>query len=270
MKTKLLIIHDIPRSAAFNMAADLHLLSVCTSKPVVFLRLYKWTIPSITLGYTQKPEYTIDIDKLNGAGYTWIRRPTGGRAVFHHGDITYSTIFSKKIIKMGKSITETYQIISNCLIKGLQKSGINCVSQNSFTDLKEIKHEIKLPCFITPNRHEILVNRKKLVGSAQKRTNDAVLQHGSIPITGDFRNLPLYQKTGKKEKSTFIKLLHEKCTCVEECLNSFNEKIVVENIKSGFMDFLPFKIETYFWSDKEENEIKKQAESYKFISTWMN
>lgn len=217
----------------------------------------------------QKPEELLDKDVMSRAGVTWIRRPTGGRAVLHCGDITYSCVFSKRIAEMGLSIAETYNSISQCLMKGLALSYINCTSHDFSIDLKEINREVKLPCFLAPNRNEVMVNGKKLIGSAQKRTADAVLQHGSIPLTGEFRDLPLYQKINKDKRSAFTRLLHQKCTCIEECLPSFKVDMIVKNLKQGFADILPFDMETTTWNSDEEKMIQEIADGDKFQRQWM-
>ena len=255
MQLKCRIIIDKPRSAAFNMAADLHLLSVCASVPAVFLRLYTWETPSISIGCMQNPETLLDKQAMAINGVTWIRRPTGGRAVLHYEDITYSCVFSKKIEQMGASIAETYAIISNCLIRGLEKSGISCSSHQFLLDTKNLKQEAKLPCYLAPNRSEIMVNGRKLVGSAQKRTAHSVLQHGSIPLTGRFRDLPLYQKLSDDKRQTFVKLLQQKCICIQECLSSYDKKSIEQNLIQGVEEILPFEIKVEPWSKVEEGNI---------------
>ena len=105
---------------------------------------------------------------------------------------------------------------------------------------------------------------KKLIGSAQKRTVEAVLQHGSIPLTGDFRDLPLYQNITEEQKDVFIKLLHQKCTCIEECLPDFNRNLLRESLKEGFSSMLPFQIEIKGWAADEVREIEKLASSEEF------
>lgn len=255
MQLKCRVIIDEPHSAAFNMAADQHLLSVCASGQAVFLRLYTWETPSISIGCMQNPETLLDKKAIAKDGITWVRRPTGGRAVLHYEDITYSCVFSKKIIRMGASIAETYAIISSCLIRGLEKSGISCSSHQFLLDTKNLKQEAKLPCYLAPNRSEIMVNGRKLVGSAQKRTAHSVLQHGSIPLTGRFRDLPLYQKLSDNKRKIFVKLLQQKCICVQECTSSYNEKSIVENLIQGFVNILPFEINIEPWSKAEEEKI---------------
>jgi lipoate-protein ligase A len=255
MKIKLRVIHDTGCTAAFNMAADSYLLSVCPSLPYVFLRFYAWDTPSITIGYMQNQEKLLDLEAMNRDGVSWIRRPTGGRAVLHYNDITYSCVFSKQISEMGTDIADTYHLISQCLMKGLSLSRIPCSTHNSLLDPEGVRREVKLPCFLAPNRNEIMVDGRKLVGSAQKRTAEAVLQHGSIPLTGYFRKLPLYQKTSEKERTVYTRLLQDKCTCIHECLEHYQEEDIVRNLIDGFNETLPFDMEYKNWTDEELKEI---------------
>lgn len=268
MRTNCRVIIDKPHSAAFNMAADLYLLSVCASEPAIYLRFYTWEKPSISLGCMQNPETLLDKEAMTKAGAEWVKRPTGGRAVLHCEDITYSCVFSNKIAEMGSTIDKTYTIISNCLINGLAFSGIHCMTHDYCIDTKQIQRETKLPCYLAPNRNEIMVNGKKLVGSAQKRTADAVLQHGSIPLTGKFRDLPLYQRSSKKEKDIYIKLLKKKCICIEECLKVSKENDIVRNLIKGFKEVLPFQSETGGWKRDEEKSIQKIVTSDEFLVNW--
>ncbi len=267
---KLRIIIDKPRPAAFNMAADLYLLSLCTpASEIVYLRFYSWDVPTITLGYTQKPEESLDKKALGKDGVSWIRRPTGGRAVLHNQDITYSCVFAKSVSEMGSDIAETYHLISQCLINGLKQSGINCTPHSFVIDAHEIKREIKLPCFLAPNRSEIMVKGRKLIGSAQKRAAEAVLQHGSIPLTEKFRELPVYQKISEEQLLLFIRLLNQKCTCVEECLLEYKKEILVDNLQQGFINLLPFTIDKKSWTEKEKQGIFQLAESEEFRNNWL-
>jgi lipoate-protein ligase A len=183
------------------MAADLYLLSLCEQSPAVFVRLYSWKKPSITLGVTEKPQETLDLAAIAAHDVEWIRRPTGGRSVLHDHDITYSCVFSAEGVNgMGASLMETYGVISSCLMNGLEKAGIRCGAHDSPLDSHISRMSARLPCFLSPNRHEIMVEGRKLLGSAQKRSAKAVLQHGSIPLTPAFRLLPDYLVLSAEER----------------------------------------------------------------------
>jgi len=251
------------------MAADLYLLKRCAGgggdAGDVTIRFYSWLRPTVSIGYMQQPETELDTEALSAAGAGWIRRITGGRAVLHDGDITYSVTFPKRIREMGGSIRETYGIISKCLAAGLGRASIKCETHDSDGGLKGIGREVKLPCFLAPNRDEIMVAGRKLIGSAQKRTADAVLQHGAIPINGNYRKLPLYLRINDVERDKQIALLKSKSCCIDELTPNGVGAVgaeatfesLAECLMEGFASVLPFdRRELVPWSLEEEREIE--------------
>ena len=270
MNTKLRIIDDKAQTATFNMAADMYLLDTCQDMPVVFLRFYEWIPPTISMGYMQNTSTVLDTAKCRENGIEWIRRPTGGRAVFHYQDLTYSCTFSKKIGIMGDTIAKSYDIISQCLMSGLSLFGISCGTHDSLINPVEARREIKLPCFLAPNRREIMVKEKKLVGSAQKRTAEAVLQHGSIPLTPAFRRLPEFENVSKKERIVHKELLERKCVCIQELAPGFSRNTLVKALSEGFSEALGLEACTEGWSAKERQAIDSIARSDEFRRLWFN
>lgn len=226
----------------------------------VTIRFYSWMRPSITLGCMQTAEDELDLEAVRENGADWVKRPTGGRAVLHDGDITYSCIFPKSITGMGTGITETYRLLSRCLMDGLERASIKCETHDSNRDLQEVKRVIKLPCFLAPNRDEIMVDGRKLVGSAQKRTADAVLQHGSIPVTSAFRRLPEFLRIDREEKERQVKLLTAKSCCVDELIPGATFESLAKYLMDGFLSVLPFGGELIPWSREEESDIMFTAQ----------
>ncbi|MDR2693873.1 MAG: lipoate--protein ligase family protein [Chitinispirillales bacterium] len=248
---------DPPRTAEFNMAADLYLLRRCAvAGDGVTVRFYSWLSPTVTIGCMQSPEAEFDLAALGAAGAGWIGRITGGRAVLHDGDITYSVTFPKSARGMGGSIRETYGIISKCLMAGLGKASIDCEAHDSDGGLAGIGRQVKLPCFLAPNRDEIMVAGRKLVGSAQRRTADGTLQHGSIPINGNYRKLPLYLRIDDSEREKQVESLKAKSCCIDELTaKKVTFESLAECLADGFASVLPFEHELLPWSRKEEEEI---------------
>jgi lipoyl(octanoyl) transferase len=270
MTISLRTIIDTARNPAFNMAADLFLLKSCVNHTTIFVRFYQWSPASITIGLMQDASAMLDFSAMKQNNVAWVRRPTGGRAVLHENDVTYSCIFPATIVEMGKSIMETYRIISQCLMEGLNRLGIPCVSCDSTNALRETKRELKLPCFLAPNRNEIMVDGKKLVGSAQKRTAEAILQHGSIPLTNAYRKLPDYLKLPEVQRSRQKKLLEEKSVCMEDLNQNVSANSIIDALNKGFRTRLPFKAEEIPWSEKEMSEISLQAKSESFRKQWFS
>lgn len=173
-----------PRSAAENMACDLHLLEAVEagriSQPI--LRLYAWDKPSLSLGYHQKWRDTVDKQALIDHDVALVRRWTGGRAVLHdHGEITYSVIapFSEPF---KSRVTHNYQLIGAALERFTfldETRGVMSASIETAADVRIKRH---LPCFASISQSEIESSGQKLIGSAQKLGKAGFLQHGSIPM----------------------------------------------------------------------------------------
>ncbi|MBA4386054.1 MAG: hypothetical protein C0410_15055 [Anaerolinea sp.] len=177
-----------PLSAAFNMALDESLLStVAQKKALPTLRLYSWEVPSLSLGYAQPVS---DVDQAELAKHNWqlVRRPTGGKAILHTDELTYSITASLEEPLVAGTLLESYQRISRALQKALQLLGTLTSAKNKI-DLPH-DHSNKEPvCFQTPSDYEITWNGKKLIGSAQARKLGGVLQHGSLPLCGDLSRI---------------------------------------------------------------------------------
>jgi lipoate-protein ligase A len=238
------------------MAADVYLMDRCQKEHTLFLRVYSWEQPSITIGFLQKADEILDSDALKRDGVTWIRRPTGGRAVLHSEDVTYSCIFSHGLTEMGTSIKETYSKISACLRTGLSYAGIYSETHDSESEFKELKREKKLPCFLAPNRDEIMIEGKKLVGSAQRRTVAGILQHGSIPISEAYLKLPEYLSISDEQRALQKRLLKMKTTCVSLINNAITYPILESAIVEGFKDTLKKEIAQDTWDYQERTDIK--------------
>ncbi|MBD3321439.1 MAG: hypothetical protein GF350_10135 [Chitinivibrionales bacterium] len=250
------------------MTADLYLLAHCRETETVFIRFYGWSPPAISLGYRENPASTLDFDALRKDKVDWIRRATGGRAVLHWEDITYSVIFSRAIAAMGNSVSRTYNLICRCLQEGLKRCGVTSTSHNSAPDIARERSAVRLPCFLAPNRDEIMVDGKKLVGSAQKRTADAVLQHGSIPWTGAYRRLPDYLALAQQKRESQKRLLARKCTSIREIAPGSSQNKVIDSLIEGFCAVLPFEYDEKAWTENEKKEIKEKCAGSTFLNKW--
>lgn len=175
-------------SAAFNMALDESILStVAQKKAHPTLRLYSWAVPSLSLGYAQ-PVSDVDQTELLYRNWQLVRRPTGGKAILHTDELTYSITASLDEPLVAGSLLESYQRISLALQKALQLLGtITSAKNKPGLPLDQFKKEPV--CFQTPSDYEITWNGKKLIGSAQARKLGGVLQHGSLPLCGDLSRI---------------------------------------------------------------------------------
>ncbi len=168
------------RDGRFNMDFDLALLSAAEKGKIPpTLRFYRWKPPTVSLGCNQKAEEEVNTEFCKKVGIGLVHRPSGGGAIFHEDEITYSFTASISAHPAFADLLGSYYVIIEGLIKGLQKLGINAKVRGE----RSAGPERYIPCFALSSRHDLVVNRKKIVGSAQRRKKNAFLQHGSIPIS---------------------------------------------------------------------------------------
>ena len=157
------------QDAFLNMALDEALLLSCqelNSPPV--LRLYQWNPPGISLGYSQPIGKTVNLEKCRNLHIDVVRRITGGRAVLHESELTYSVCASlSNYPQLGKTTLQTYRIISQALLESLRILGIEGDWVKPARELLSASSPAALvqPCFVSHSRYEITVKGRKLIGS---------------------------------------------------------------------------------------------------------
>lgn len=145
------------------------------------LRIYTWEPNAISLGYNQ-PESEINKDLCKNINIDIVKRPTGGRAVLHQGDITYSFVINSELLKNGNTVIASYKEISSSLIYALQELGVNDIKIASSKEA----YTKSTACMAISTGADIIYKNKKIIGSAQFRRNNYILQHGSILVNQDF------------------------------------------------------------------------------------
>ena len=183
-----LYIDSPPDTAAFNMALDEELLNRAQAgETMPVLRFYTWDPPAVSLGRFQKAETAVDAAACKRRGIDIVRRITGGRAVLHHRELTYSVVARTDNPLFPPDILGTYKIIAQGLMAGFRNIGIDAeMVSHGGRNASLVNNNSKNPsCFSSPSWYEIVVNGKKIAGSAQRRLSAAFLQHGSILIAYD-------------------------------------------------------------------------------------
>ena len=187
VETWRLIIDDQPRSGAANMALDQALAeAAATGDSPSTLRFYRWQPPAVSLGRHQ-PANEIDAAAATARGYEIVRRPTGGRAILHTDEFTYSVAAATGEPRVTGSLMDAYLRLSNALLRGLNHLGLAADKAGG-----EVRagHDVSAVCFEVPSAYEITDRTgRKLIGSAQSRRAGYVLQHGSLPLVGDIGRL---------------------------------------------------------------------------------
>lgn len=177
------LIKDSYHTGFTNMAID-EAIMIAHREGLVppTIRFYQWSPPAVSLGYFQDLQKEIDVDVCQDMGIDIVRRPTGGKAVLHDKELTYSFIIRENHPLVNNSILETYKKISGGMIRGLSYIGVTA-ELVPLREKSEIHHsDFKSICFSVPSQYEVQVEGKKIVGSAQVRKREIVLQHGSLLI----------------------------------------------------------------------------------------
>ncbi len=180
------VIYDQHLEGAANMAADEALMhAVAQKQQPPTLRFYGWQPFCLSLGYGQRLR-DVDLDRVQANGWHVVRRPTGGRAILHGDEITYSLTLPDDHPLASGGIIETYLRISSGLLLAMARLGLNVQAD---PDGESSGKQAGPVCFEVPSKYEITVSGKKLIGSAQLRRSDGVLQHGTLPLYGDIARI---------------------------------------------------------------------------------
>lgn len=211
----------------YNMQFDLDLANNCKNDEA-FFRLYRWQPFCISLGANQSFD-DINLQKAKDDGIDVVKRPTGGRAILHAEEWTYSFIYP---MNYEYSPKEIYFKVSQALIKGLKF--YNPIFSNSELEKAQpnfpqlLEEPSGVLCFASTAKNEVKFNNKKLIGSAQRKLNKSILQHGSILCGTYHQKLADYLNVDERTKNILHSELIEKTTEIETILN---EKVDYEKLK---------------------------------------
>lgn len=227
-------IPDGRHTAEENMAIDGALLADCEQGQIPpTVRLYGWSEPAVTIGYSQNAEQELDIERCRELGISIVRRPTGGRALLHHRELTYAVVAPVSLAPFDRGLKATFGAVSEALLTGLQGLGI----QGDINPSKQRSGPVRSPaCFASLNHCEITVDGKKLVGSAQKRTSKAFLQHGSLIIEADhelFTSLLKFENESER-LATQQRLTHSTTALNQVCDRKFSFEEIRTALQEGF------------------------------------
>jgi lipoyl(octanoyl) transferase len=251
------LIYTSPAYGAWNMAADEAILEhIHRGDSPTTLRLYSWDPACLSLGHAQSFK-DVDMERIKSHGWEVVRRATGGRAILHTDELTYSITGPAEEPALIGSVLESYNRLAQALLYAVHSLGLPV----------EIKEEAQVSngqnlnpiCFEVPSSYEITVQGKKLIGSAQARKKEGVLQHGSLPLIGDLTRICqalIFQSEDAREKAGARLLEH--ATTVENVLGrrvSFEE--AGQAFVKGFEAQLGIQFER---GEMSPSEIKRTEE----------
>lgn len=249
---------------ATNMAIDQAMLELAKeNRPT--MRVYRWRPNCISLGYHQLAE-RIDLDRCLQDQVDVVRRPTGGRAVLHAEEVTYSVVIPQGGKSLSGSLGDVYNAISRGLVRGIQRLGIPAELQKRSLDLRNhYQTAISVSCFSAAAKHEVVLDGKKLVGSAQRRFPYGILQHGSILTGNTHVTLPKYLKgMDEEEAGRMMRMIASRTTAIGEHHQrpvAYDE--IIRAIKAGMEEELSV---TFVTGELNEEERKRVDVLYRNFS----
>ncbi|NOX65993.1 MAG: hypothetical protein GXO85_09400 [Chlorobi bacterium] len=248
-----LFIDSGKNSGKYNMDFDIFLSRHCTENQAYF-RLYRWEPYAISLGANQSFE-EINTEKANEDNIDVVKRPTGGRAILHAEELTYSIVLP---VSFGLAAREVYNKTSVALSKGLGMYNDKLRSVELESHQPDFKNELDQPsgalCFASTAKSEVKFNNKKLIGSAQRKMNNIILQHGSILCGKYHTKLPYYLS----DKSSVESLLDELQSKTTEISTITNQDINYSRLSDSILT--AFEIEWDISFERDNNFIENEFE----------
>jgi lipoate-protein ligase A len=251
------LLRTSPANGAWNMALDeAILLSVGRGESPPTLRLFAWDPPCLSLGYAQ-PFSDIDMPAVTERGWDVVRRPTGGRAILHTDEITYSVITNHLEPRLAGSIVESYRRVSKALLEVLNLLGIRAIADKEY-DLPEQVDKRGAVCFEVPSNYEITVGEKKILGSAQARRSEGILQHGSLPLMGDISRITqVLTFADESKRSQVARRVLERAATVESILQ---KTISWEEAASAFENAFETALDLQFVAEDPTQKELREAQ----------
>jgi len=236
------------------------LVAVGSGDALSTLRLYAWQPACLSLGYSQNIQ-DVDMTRLQTRGWGLVRRMTGGRAILHADELTYSVIVPNHDDLVSGSLLESYNHIARGLLKALHNLGL-AVEINEHTPGMN-SNAAGPVCFEVPSAYEITTQGKKLIGSAQARRKQGVLQHGSLPLYGDLgRITQVLAFSEEAERQEALERLLRRATNVESVSG---RRLDWEFVAKAFVEAFETELDLRFEEGELSAEEKKCA--YELVKT---
>lgn len=260
-------------SPAYNMACDEALLNwQSEGKIPPVIRFYSWDPATLSIGYFQRAKKEINLDAVKGYGLGFVRRPTGGRAVLHEHELTYSVIVSEEHPKMPKSVTEAYRVISEGVLQGFRELGLDAYfsvprSEEEKMDLKKPKSSV---CFDAPSWYELVVEGRKVAGSAQTRQKGVILQHGAILLDlEEDKMFDLFNFRDPAEREKMQANFKNKAVTINQLIGrKISLEQAVTAFKSGFEKGLNVDLQEFVLDEPQKSEIQEIAKNRYQSDDW--
>jgi lipoate-protein ligase A len=252
-----------------NMAIDEAIFRVNQRREIPpTLRFYGWASSTVSLGYFQDIKKEVDVEACRRHHIHVVRRPTGGKAVLHEGDLTYAIVAREGNSLFPADILGTYRVISRCIACGLAFLGIEAEMAGKSRMLDG--DSLKASCFSSPSRYELLVKNRKICGSAQVRSRGVFLQHGSILMDfNPFKTCDVMLPHSDDCEGQVEQLKQSVTSILEHADQPVDIRMVCRMLMAGFEKTLGVELMQGILSAEEE-EIKDNLLKRKYMNVRWN
>lgn len=268
MKDSWGLLHTGQQDAAINMALDEALINWHSKGEIPpVLRFYGWSKPTLSIGNFQKTEKTFDFSAIKKNNCQFVRRLTGGSAVLHDDELTYSIIVSEDKPYISSSIREAYYTLSKGIMEGFNLLEIPV--EYSLPE-EDFKNNFTAVCFERPSDYEMLVDGKKISGHAQTRKQGVLMQHGSLPFSMndqllfDLFNFSSYKSRERQRESFSNKAI----TMNQASGRIITYEIAAKAFEQGFKSALNLSFEPFELTKEQWEEVEYLAESKYRSADW--
>ncbi len=254
--------------AAINMAIDEALLEWHSEEKIPpTICFYGWKNPTLTVGHFQNVEKTIDFEGIKKHRCEFVRRLTGGSAVLHDDELTYSIVVRESHPKIPQSVNKAYYVLAQGLLEGYRLLGIDA---DFAIPERELFKERSAVCFEVPAIYEMVVDGKKVSGNAQTRKLGVLLQHGSIPLSFDADMLfDLFKFSSEKFRERKRKAFVQKAISINDITETKHTyDSVKEAFLAGFEKSLNIRTETMELTEEQWKYIHYLADTKYRTDSW--
>ena len=259
---------DGETDGATNMAVDeaIHTAVVEGLSPST-LRFYAWSPPCLSLGRNQ-PLADVDTAACRAAGVDVVRRATGGRAILHTDELTYSVALLQSDPRATGDVKEGYRRLSEGLLAGLRSLGAEVVQARR---QGEQAPDLTAVCFETPSDYEITTGGRKLMGSAQWRARGGVLQHGTLPLCGDLACIVDYLSFSDPQRVAQRRTVRARAATLESALGrSISFAAAARALAEGFAQALNLNLIPGDLTPHEHDQVIELRRSRYANMGWTN
>lgn len=253
-----------PADGAWNMALDSWLMDSAAKGELDFaLRVYAWSRACISFGRLQDPAREIDLEGARRTGVDLVRRPTGGRAVWHEHEVTYCIAAAAGHPLVSGGVEASVGRIGSALVGALVSLGVAAEMGRGSPGFRS-RGPGGNPCFSSHGRSEVLVEGRKLVGSAQARRSGAFLEHGSIVLVNDqprLADLVPPDSPLARSSNELRKVLETGVCGLSELSPGLDAPSIARALVSSFSSAAGCVLEPFELGPREAGEVSSMARS---------